>query len=1190
MRLRNITPLFLLPFFATPLFAQTHAWVESAGGNWTTPANWSPASIPNGAADYPRIDLAGSYTVTVDLDVLMDRFDFLVSGSTLSLSNRTMTMNNAGSFGPTTTTAVVMVNSAWLGNGALTNNASIEARGISRFSNILQNGVLDVVGHNAVGNGTVTLDQSTTNNGTIGLDSIGGGFSATLSMATGMQLQNFGELELRPGAGGARTFIGGLSNSNNVTISTPSTLSTGPIDNLGGNFLIQAPHLLTLSTGVDVNLSGGLLQIDGDLKLNGGDFNFSGGSIIGYPRLFGGSLDLSSPNQAQFKLFGGVALSGDISAAQELQLLGSSAIGNMALTSPNPFTNFGLLRLLSEGGGFGSTLIMGAGSALTNSSQMNIEAGAGGARTFNGELINDGVLQISANTNFNIGPFRNRGSWTIDPGASLTLQNGSDFTLESGTLDLQGTFLHHNGSNQFDGGSFTAVPEFRGGSLSFSPLFSSTFTPLVTGGATLESDLPAATTMRLAGSGVIGNAVLTTTLDRMLLGTLDLDSIGGGFAATWAGIGTTLTNQGILRTLAGAGGARSFNGALDNHGTVDLQANTTFAGGALTTDGSWSVAPSTTMIISNGQDFSLLAGTLDIAGALTHNGNGAVNFLGGSMTGVPLLRGVQLSFDPLQFTAPAEATLIGSNTLLTDVPAATTLHLDGSSQIGNQVTTVPADTTLFGTTKMGSSGGGFASTLTATAGATITQAGSLFMESSAGGARTISGLFHNTGSMAIQAATTFPSGTLSNEGTLTTDPGTSLTLNSPATFVQQSGTFDNQGSFLHTGGSNLFVGGAISGQLQLRSSSLTFDPAFTQAVDLALTGATNFFGATASGQQLHLLGSSVIGNQVFTAAAGLQNGGRLLLSSEGGGFGSTLTVSGGPIANSGAIRAEIGVGGARTITGQLDNSGFVSVIGTSATFNGGSFTNLTGGTVRGDGTYNLANATLQNDGTIEPGDGIGSLALTGNLAQGPDGILAIQIGGLIAGSEHDVLNVSANATLDGEVHLRLANGYIPSFGDQFTILNAASISGEFTAVRIRGGQLALGLGFELVTSGTTVVAQVVRAIVPPPGGTQLVPVVVSAPVPGIANQNNTFQVSGLSRSGLVELVFGLALGSTPIPGCPDDYGIQSATVLGTALTSNQGNALVTGLVPPAAAGATVYFQALDLASCRLSEVNSFLFP
>ena len=52
----------------TSVLAAAISWNNPAGGNWSTAANWSPASVP-GVADDAIITLNGTYTVTQDVAV-----------------------------------------------------------------------------------------------------------------------------------------------------------------------------------------------------------------------------------------------------------------------------------------------------------------------------------------------------------------------------------------------------------------------------------------------------------------------------------------------------------------------------------------------------------------------------------------------------------------------------------------------------------------------------------------------------------------------------------------------------------------------------------------------------------------------------------------------------------------------------------------------------------------------------------------------------------------------------------------------------------------------------------------------------------------------------------------------------------------------------------------------------------------
>ena len=45
--------------------AETVTWTDTAGGTWSTPANWSPNKVPV-AADTAQVTNAGTYLVTLD--------------------------------------------------------------------------------------------------------------------------------------------------------------------------------------------------------------------------------------------------------------------------------------------------------------------------------------------------------------------------------------------------------------------------------------------------------------------------------------------------------------------------------------------------------------------------------------------------------------------------------------------------------------------------------------------------------------------------------------------------------------------------------------------------------------------------------------------------------------------------------------------------------------------------------------------------------------------------------------------------------------------------------------------------------------------------------------------------------------------------------------------------------------------
>lgn len=84
-------------------------------------------------------------------------------------------------------------------------------------------------------------------------------------------------------------------------------------------------------------------------------------------------------------------------------------------------------------------------------------------------------------------------------------------------------------------------------------------------------------------------------------------------------------------------------------------------------------------------------------------------------------------------------------------------------------------------------------------------------------------------------------------------------------------------------------------------------------------------------------------------------------------------------------------------------------------------------------------------GTVTPGNSPGTLNVTGAYAQAAGGTLEIEIAGTTAGSEYDQLLVGGVATLDGTLLVSLTDGFSPKAGDQFDVLVAAGLVGDFSA-------------------------------------------------------------------------------------------------------------------------------------------------
>ncbi len=105
--------------------------------------------------------------------------------------------------------------------------------------------------------------------------------------------------------------------------------------------------------------------------------------------------------------------------------------------------------------------------------------------------------------------------------------------------------------------------------------------------------------------------------------------------------------------------------------------------------------------------------------------------------------------------------------------------------------------------------------------------------------------------------------------------------------------------------------------------------------------------------------------------------------------------------------------------------------------------NLNGGVLRGTGTImgNVSNL----GGTVAPGSSPGVLRIV-NYTQGPTGTLALELGGIVSGTQYDVLDVTGNTTLSGTLDVSLINSFTPTLGTVFRVMNFGARSGDFSTL------------------------------------------------------------------------------------------------------------------------------------------------
>lgn len=133
-------------------------------------------------------------------------------------------------------------------------------------------------------------------------------------------------------------------------------------------------------------------------------------------------------------------------------------------------------------------------------------------------------------------------------------------------------------------------------------------------------------------------------------------------------------------------------------------------------------------------------------------------------------------------------------------------------------------------------------------------------------------------------------------------------------------------------------------------------------------------------------------------------------------------------------------------TGAFNQSGGIVQTNLSGTvsFTGPGGLNKTGGQILGTGAI-VGNVT-NGGGAINPGNTPGTLSIDGDLFNTTNGLIDVELAGLLPGTEHDEFSITGTATLGGTLRLLPTDGFIPQVGDSFTILTAASVAGAFDAV------------------------------------------------------------------------------------------------------------------------------------------------
>ena len=144
-----------------------------------------------------------------------------------------------------------------------------------------------------------------------------------------------------------------------------------------------------------------------------------------------------------------------------------------------------------------------------------------------------------------------------------------------------------------------------------------------------------------------------------------------------------------------------------------------------------------------------------------------------------------------------------------------------------------------------------------------------------------------------------------------------------------------------------------------------------------------------------------------------------------------------PVINNGTILVQTG---ALSLSSSLTNpTGALAVAG--GKIQSATALVLPGGMITGSGT--IESPSITSAAMVDPGATDARLIISGNYTQQLAGSIQFEIGGTNAGVDQSQVLVTGNASLNGSVGVQFSPGYSPESGDDFTVLQAASLNGAY---------------------------------------------------------------------------------------------------------------------------------------------------
>jgi len=882
-----------------------------------------------------------------------------------------------------------------------------------------------VLGERSGSVGTVTVSSGTWANG--GDLYVGGDGTGTLTMSGGlvsvggvlsrgtygtMNLNSGGTLQIGVGGAGGVLGVATLTNNGALILSRSDASTYSGIISGTGAVTTQGGGTLTFDG--NNSYSGGTTISDGVLQVGAGGTT---GSIAG---------DVVNNATLVFNRSDATTFSGSISGTGAVTKQGG---GTLTLDGNNSYTGGTMIIA-------GTVTISAGGSISHDSAGLVIGQVSGETGTLNvaGGIVTNGA-SIIGNNLFSIGTVTvSSGTWATN--YDLTVGYGVSST---GTLNVSGGSVTNGGQGIIgDDGSNGTVTVSSGTWVNSGDLK----VGVNDGTGTLTMDGGLVSVAGTLSKGTYGTINLNSG-GTIQIGVGSTDGVLLGGTGSLVNNGTLVFNRSNDSTYSGVisgAGVLKKQGA----GTLTLDGNNSFTGGTTISDGVLQVGAGRTtgsitgnlvndgMLIFNRSDASTYSGIISGTGTIQNAGTGTITLAGQTSYSVPLV-------------ATAGRLIVGS-----------TASVNGFSTTGSLAAASEA------TLELKSKGLAYINVLSTLTGGTIRAANGISLGASANVAGTgaVSGdlsaaygsvIEADGGKLTVGNASSYAG--FSSDGRLYTNASEIELQSRGLAYVNgvatlAGGTIRAANGISLGASANVVGTGAISGDVSAAYGS------WIEADGGKLTvGKTSSYVGFASDGRLY-----TNANEVELLDRNESVLGSLTQLGDGS-AGGTLRAANGMLLEQGKNLA-----GRGSVYGNFINQGHVYGDGSTA---GQKIVFAAGSTVSGIGSFE----NVVFDGTYSPGN---SPAIT-NLSNGEFSAassLLIELGGTQPGTQYDrVVDSGVLTLLGGTLNVALYNGFVPSYGNSFEILQYGQLSGDFGTVNYPA--LSGGLSWERTTSATAMTITVV---------------------------------------------------------------------------------------------------------------------